>query len=94
MTRRATSGKGGNEYACVCRIFCWRLRIPGRARSKWGGVVRVGEYVHNLEAAGAHEGGAKRDVGANARTRESPNQDDVASVYHVGQRNSGGGGWR
>ena len=37
-----------------------------------GGVVRVGEYVHNLEAAGAHEGGAKRDLGANARTRESP----------------------
>ena len=59
-----------------------------------GGVVRVGEYVHNLEAAGAHEGGAKRDLGANARTRESPNQHDFTSVYHVGQRNSGGGGWR
>ncbi len=61
------------------------------ARSR--GVVRVGEYFHNLEAAGAHEGGAKRDLGANARTRDSPNQDDFASAYHVGQRDSGGGGW-
>ena len=58
------------------------------------GVMRVGEYFHNFEAAGAHEGGAKRDLGANARTRDSPNQDDSASAYHVGQRNSGGGSWR
>ena len=59
-----------------------------------GRVMRVGEYFHNLEAASAHESGAKRDLGANARTRESPNQHDLTSVYHAGQRNSGGGGWR
>ena len=97
MTRRVIVGKGRNKHACICRIcrtFCWHRRRSYRIRSEYGGVMRVGEYFHNFEAAGAHEGGAKRDLGANARTRDSPNQDDFTSAYHVGQRTSGGDGWR
>ena len=58
------------------------------------GVVRVGEYFHNLEAASAHESGAERNLGANACSRKSPDHDDSNAARHVGRRSSGGIGWR
>ena len=59
-----------------------------------GRVVRVGEYLHDLEAASAHERGAERNLGANACSRTSSDHDDSNAVRHVGRRSSGGIGWR
>ena len=57
-------------------------------------MVGVGEYFDNLKATSAHESGAERNLGANARSRKSPDHDDSNAVRHVGRRSSGGIGWR
>ena len=59
-----------------------------------GDMVGVGVYFDSLEAASAHESGAERNLGANARSRKSPDHDDSRAVRHVGRRSGGGIGWR
>ena len=91
-----TSSDDGAKTAVGVIVAAVRLshsRAHLAERTRDGRVVRVGEYLHDLKAAGAHESGAKRDLSANASTRITPNQHDFASVDHLGQRNGGGSDW-
>ena len=57
-------------------------------------MVEVGEYFDNPKATSAHESGAERNLGANARSWESPDHDDSNAVRRIGNRGSGVDSWR